>query len=435
MTLGVAVALTSVVLMALLIYAGAHVGVVLATLSFVGVWIIREDFGVASNLLSLSVADSINDYTFAVIPLFVLMGNIVSASDLGHDLFEVTNWMFRKMKGGLGVSTIAANAAFAAITGVSIASASVFAKIAVPEMLRFGYSPRLAVGIVAGSSVLGMLIPPSVLFILFGILTDVSIGKLFIAGIVPGLILAAAFALGIFATAHFRPALVGEGASFEVPPMTLHVAVLKLLPIATLILVVIGGIYGGLFTATEAAGVGACGAILVAVLLRRLTWKLLWQAFVDTATVTASICFLLIAASLYSRMLTFSGVPNFFMNWAQDSGLSMMQLLIVYTAILLLLGAILDSASIMLITVPIMAPILVSMNADPIWLGVVIVLAIEVGLITPPLGISVFVVHDTLNSKDMSVNDIFRGSIPFVLIMVLVLGLLLAFPKLALVLL
>lgn len=435
MTLGIVVALTSVGLMALLIYFGAHVGVVLTALSFVGVWIIRGDFSVASNLLSLAVADSINDYTFAVIPLFVLMGNIVSVSDLGRDLFEVTNWIFRRVKGGLGVSTVAANAAFAAITGVSIASASVFAKIAVPEMLRLGYNPRFAVGIVAGSSVLGMLIPPSVLFILFGILTDVSIGKLFIAGIVPGLILATAFALGIFMLAHFRPALVGQGGSFAMPSMTLLAAISKLLPVTILIFVVIGGIYGGLFTATEAAGVGACGAIIIAIILRRLTRKLFWQALVDTASVTASICFLLIAASLYSRMLTFSGAPNFLLNWAQDSSLSMMQLLIVYTVVLLLLGAILDSASIILITVPIMAPILISMNADPIWLGVIIVLAVEVGLITPPLGISVFVVHDTLNSRDISVNDIFLGSLPFVLIMVAVLGLLMTFPNLVLLLL
>lgn len=435
MTLGLTVALISVLLMIVLIYFGAHVGVVLTALSFVGVWIIRSDFSVASNLLSLAVADSINEYTFAVIPLFVLMGNVVSVSDLGRDLFDVTNWMFKRVKGGLGVSTVAANAAFSAITGVSIASASVFAKIAVPEMLRFGFHPRFAVGIVAGSSVLGMLIPPSVLLILYGILTDVSIGSLFIAGIMPGLILATAFAVGIVVMAHLKPELVGRGEGFKMPTMGPLEALGKLVPVAALIFLVIGGIYGGVFTATEAAGVGAGGALLIATFMRRLTWKLVWRAFVDTATVTASICFLLIAASLYSRMLAFSGVPNLFAGWVETSRLPMIVLLLGYASILLLLGAILDSASIMLITVPIMAPIFMAMNADPVWLGIIIVLAVEVGIITPPLGIAVFVVHDTINSRDISVNDIFRGALPFVLVMIAVLGLLIAFPSLVLMLL
>ena len=435
MTIGLAVAIVSVFLMALLIYLGMHIGVVLTTLSFVGVWIIRGNFDIACNLLSLAVADSISDYNFAVIPLFVLMGNIVSASELGRDLFEVTNWMFRRFRGGLGVSTVVANAGFAAVTGVSIASASVFTKIAVPEMLRFGFDRSFAVGIVAGSSVLGMLIPPSVLMILYGILTDVSIGSLFIAGIVPGVTLALAFSFWILGVAYFRPHLVGGTTAATGPAMTLVTGLLKLFPVAALITLVIGGIYGGLFTATEAAGVGASGSLFIALLLRRLTWRLIWLALVDTATVTASICFLLIAASLYSRMLAYSGMPSIFAAWVETSGLPLLALLGAYIAVLLFLGCILDSASIMLITVPVMAPVLIGLHADPIWLGIIIVVAVEVGLITPPLGISVFVVHDTLNDHSISINDIFRGVWPFVVVMVAVLAVLVAFPQLVLILL
>lgn len=435
MTLGVAVALASIILMVALIYIGMHVGVVLVVLSFLSVWIMRGNFDLASNLLALSVADSIADYNFGVIPLFVFMGFVVSAANYGRDLFDVTNWMFRGLKGGLAVSTVAANAGFAAVTGVSIASASVFTRIAVPEMLRFGYSPRLAVGVVAGSSVLGMLIPPSVLMILYGILTDVSIGKLFIAGIVPGILLAVAFSVGIMLAVRLRPDLIGPTAAEAQESLTATSALVKIAPIVALVGMVMGGIYGGYFTATEAAGVGAGASLVLALLMRRLTWPAFWRLLVDTATVTSTICFLLIAASLYSRMLAFSGVPNFFAGWIATSGFGFYAVLLIFLAVLLVLGAILDSTSIMLITVPIMFPILVSFGADPIWMGIVIIVAVEIGIITPPVGIAAFVVHDTLARKDISLSDVFAGVFPFVLIMLVVLALLVIFPQLSLMLL
>jgi C4-dicarboxylate transporter, DctM subunit len=435
MTLGVIVALVSIVAMVVLIYIGMHVGIVLAVLSFVSVWIMRGNFDLASNLLALSVADSIADYNFGVIPLFVFMGFVVSAANYGRDLFDVTNWMFRRIKGGLGVSTVAANAGFAAITGVSIASASVFTRIAVPEMLRFGYSPRLAVGIVAGSSVLGMLIPPSVLMILYGILTDVSIGKLFIAGIVPGIILAIAFAIGIIVAVHLRPGLISATAAEAQDELTLAGALVKIAPIVLMVGLVMGGIYGGYFTATEAAGVGAGLSLVMGVLMRRLSWASFWRLLVDTATVTSTICFLLIAASLYSRMLAFSGTPTFFANWIAGSGFGFYTVLLIFIVMLLILGAILDSTSIMLITVPIMFPILTSFGADAIWMGIVIIVAVEIGIITPPVGIAAFVVHDTLARKDISLSDVFIGVFPFVLIMTGVLALLVLFPQLSLMLL
>lgn len=432
MTVGVIVALASIISMVVLIYIGMHVGVVLAILSFVSVWIMRGNFDVASNLLAISVADSIADYNFGVIPLFVFMGFVVSAANYGRDLFDVTNWTFRRIKGGLGVSTVAANAGFAAITGVSIASASVFTRIAVPEMLRFGYNPRLAVGIVAGSSVLGMLIPPSVLMILYGILTDVSIGKMFIAGIVPGVLLAFVFAAGIMLAVHFRPGLIKPTAARSGDTLTLGGAIIKIIPIILLVGAVMGGIYGGYFTATEAAGIGAGGSLVMAILMRRLDWPAFWQLLVDSATVTSTICFLLIAASLYSRMLAYSGVPNFFAGWIAESGLGFYSVLLIFIVVLLILGAILDSTSIMLITVPIMFPILMSFGADPIWIGIVIIVAVEIGIITPPVGIAAFVVHDTLGRRDITLSDVFIGVFPFVLMMAAVLALLIAFPRLTL---
>lgn len=435
MTLGVAVALVSIILMIVLIYAGMHVGVVLVGLSFLGVWIMRGSFDLASNLLALSVADSIADYNFGVIPLFVFMGFVVSAANYGRDLFDVTNWVFRRFKGGLAVSTVAANAGFAAITGVSIASASVFTRIAVPEMLRFGYNPRFAVGVVAGSSVLGMLIPPSVLMILYGILTDVSIGRMFIAGIVPGILLAVAFAVGIMLAVRLRPELIKPTAEKDHDSLTVASAIVKIAPTVVLVSLVMGGIYGGYFTATEAAGIGAGASLVLAVLMRRLSWPAFWRLLVDTATVTSTICFLLIAASLYSRMLAFSGVPTFFANWISTSGFDFYTVLIIFILVLLALGAILDSTSIMLITVPIMFPILSGLGADPVWLGIVIIVAVEIGIITPPLGIAAFVVHDTLGRDDISLSDVFVGVFPFVAVMLVVLALLVIFPQLSLMLL
>lgn len=435
MSTGVIVALISIISMVVLIYVGMHVGVVLVILSFVSVWVMRGNFDMASNLLAISVADSIADYNFGVIPLFVFMGFVVSAANYGRDLFDVTNWMFRRIRGGLAVSTVAANAGFAAITGVSIASASVFTRIAVPEMLRFGYNPRLAVGVVAGSSVLGMLIPPSVLMILYGILTDVSIGKMFIAGIVPGIIMAVVFAAGIMLAVRLRPDLISATEANAQDALTLGAAIVKLIPIVLLVGAVMGGIYGGYFTATEAAGVGAGGSLLMAVVMRRLTLPDFWKLLVDSATVTSTICFLLIAASLYSRMLAFSGVPNFFATWISASGLGFYAVLLIFIVVLLVLGAILDSTSIMLITVPIMFPILTGLGADPIWLGIVIIVAVEIGIITPPVGIAAFVVHDTLGRKDISLGDVFAGVFPFVVAMLLVLALLVAFPQLSLMLL
>ena len=302
-------------------------------------------------------------------------------------------------------------------------------------MLRFGYNPRFAVGVVAGSSVLGMLIPPSVLMILYGILTDVSIGRMFIAGIVPGILLAVAFAVGIMLAVRLRPELIKPTAEKDHASLTVASAIVKVAPTVVLVSLVMGGIYGGYFTATEAAGIGAGASLVLAVLMRRLSWSAFWRLLVDTATVTSTICFLLIAASLYSRMLAFSGVPSFFASWISTSGFGFYTVLIIFIMVLLALGAILDSTSIMLITVPIMFPILSGLGADPVWLGIVIIVAVEIGIITPPLGIAAFVVHDTLGREDISLSDVFAGVFPFVAVMLVVLALLVIFPQLSLMLL
>jgi C4-dicarboxylate transporter, DctM subunit len=431
------IGLASVALMLLLIYAGMYVAIALTMLSFIGVWVIRGDAGIAANLLALAVNDAISDYVFGVVPLFVLMGLLVAVADIGKDTFDVANQLLRRVRGGLGIATVAANAVFAAITGISIASAAVFTRVAVPEMLRHGYAPRFSVGVVAGSSVLGMLIPPSLLLILYGILTERSIGDLFIAGVIPGIVLALSFAIGIVLMAVFRPHWVYAGGRVEptaqeAPLMGLAEIAGKIFPIVLLIGLVLGGIYGGLFTPVEAGAVGAAGALIIAFAKRRLDGRSLWKVLVETAHITAAVCFLIIAASLYSRMLAISGVTELLRALIVDTGFGFAGLLAIFIVVVLILGTILDSSSILLITIPLVLPALVGFQTDLIWFGIVTVIAIEIGLLTPPFGIAVFVIKSTLGAESpIALKDIFIGAFPFAVIMFIVLLLVIAVPQLA----
>ncbi len=434
---GFTIAIVSVVVMLLLLLAGFYVAVVLTFVSYLGVWVIKGNILVANNLLLLAVADSISSYIFGVIPLFVLMGMLVSVSDIGKDMYDVANFIFRKLRGGLGIATVAANAVFAAITGVSIASASVFTKVAVPEMLRLGYEPRFAVGVVAGSSVLGMLIPPSLLLILYAVLTDQSVGDMFIAGVVPGILLSLLYGVGILVMAYGFPHMVGSAAMDAARGKTLEVTMTgleafnKLAPIALLIALIIGGIYGGIFTPTEAGAVGAFGAFVLTLARHRLTWGSLWKVLVQTGHVTAAICFLIIAATMYSRMLGVAGVPGELAAWVIGLDVGFYAVLAIYIIIILLLGTLLDAASIMLITVPLFLPIFLPFGPDLIWLGIVTTIAVEIGLLTPPFGVAVFVIKASLEDKRISVRDIFIGALPYVAIMLVTLLLVVFVPGIA----
>ena len=319
------IACASLVLMLALIWAGMHVAVVLAVVSFIGVWLIKGDPGIAANLLAQASSDAIASHIFGVVPLFVLTGFLVAMADIGKDAFEVANQLLRRLRGGLGIATVASNAVFAAITGVSIASAAVFTRVAVPEMRRYGYNPKFAVGVVAGSSVLGMLIPPSLLMILYGFLANQSVGDLFTAGIVPGLVLALAYAVGIVLMATLWPRSVYQGgqvrAIADAALMPLPTLVLKIFPSALLIVAVLGGLYAGFFTATEAGAVGAALALAIALLRRKLNLKTLWGVLTETGHVTVSVSFLIICATIYTRMLAMSGMPQFLVERMTQMGL------------------------------------------------------------------------------------------------------------------
>lgn len=413
-----------------LVFLGMHVPMALMLVSFVGVWAIRDSAQLAANLLTLAANDAISSYFFGVVPLFVLMGFVVSEAGLGRDAYDVANRAFGRLRGGLGVGTVGANAIFAAITGISIASAAVFTKIAVPEMIRHGYAPRFAVGVVAGSSVLGMMIPPSLLLILYGILAEQSIGDLFIAGIGPGIVLATLFGGGIVAMATFTPGLVGRPTRADTA-MPVREAAIKAGPIAALIALVLGGIYGGIFTPVEAGAMGAIAALVIGLARGRLGPRQILRILVETGLVTAAICFLIIAAQIYARMLALSGVPRGLADLAAGAEMGFLGLMLIYIAVLIALGTILDSSSILLITVPLMLPVVAPLQIDLVWFGIVTILAVEIGLLTPPFGISVYVIKSTLDRDDISLGDIFRGAAPFAAIMLVALALVLAFPVIA----
>lgn len=435
----IAVAGLSLLLMLGLIWAGMHVAVVLAMVSFVGVWLIRGDPGIAANLLAQASQDAIASHIFGVVPLFVLTGFLVAIADVGKDAFEVANQVLRRLRGGLGIATVASNAVFAAITGISIASAAVFTRVAVPEMLRFGYRPRFAVGVVAGSSVLGMLIPPSLLMILYGFLANQSVGDLFTAGIVPGLTLALAYSVGIILMATLWPRTVyQEGRVQPIDTdalMSLGSLAAKLFPSILLIAAVLGGLYAGFFTATEAGATGAAMALAVAFVRRKLNLKSLWGVLTETGHVTVAVSFLIICATIYTRMLAMSGLPQFLIEWITQLGLGQTGFLLIYVAICIALGTIIDSSSILLIVLPLMLPIAEQLHMNLIWLGVVTVVAVEIGLLTPPFGLSVFVIKSTLEDQRITLGDIFKGAAPFTVIMFAVLLLLIFVPQLSLVLL
>ncbi|CAH1666261.1 TRAP transporter large permease [Chelatococcus asaccharovorans] len=420
----------SIAVAAGLIFAGMYVAVALALTSFVGAWLIRGDFDIASRLLAQAALDSIASYDLAVIPLFVLMGNLMTISDIGADTFKAANQIFRRITGGLGIATVAANALFAAVTGVTIASCAVFTKVAVPEMLRFGYTPRFATGIVAGSGLLGMLIPPSVLMVVFAIVTEAPIRQIFMAGFIPGLVLATLFAFAIVFMVKFMPEKAGVVRLPVDEELLSTWSVAKALgPIVTLIGATIGGIYAGWFTPTEAAAVGAAGALAFALARGKLSWLSMWRASVDTGHVTAAICLIVIAASMYSRMLAMSGVAAVIGD-SLSGAHGFYMTVTFYVLLLLFLGMFLDSISTILLTVPIALPVFLQFDANVVWFGIVTILATEAGMITPPLGIAVFAVKSALGNQTIGIHEIFLGVVPFFLMTVLTVVLLVIFPQL-----
>jgi C4-dicarboxylate transporter DctM subunit len=429
----IAIGAYSLLAMLTLTLLGMPIPLVLMGVSYLGIWVIRSSETLAINTLGLAALTGVGSYEFGVIPLFIMMGLVLEKADVGRDAFQVAAGLLRGLRGGLGIATVGANAIFASIVGSSIASAAVFSRIAVPQMVDHGYSKRFSVGTVAGSSVLGMLIPPSLLLIVYGLVAEASVGRLFIAAVVPGIILAVAMGFAIYAMTYVTPRFVGNVRSGEdVEAVSWGQIASQLMPIVVLVLTVVGGIYVGFFTPTEAAAVGTAFAFVLAFLKRRIGLSEFHSIVLETSFVSSTILFLIVAANLYTRQVALTGIPMQVSDWVTSAGLEMGAFLAVYFVLLVLLGMILDSVSIMLIMLPIMLPVLEALDGDKIWFGIVTIVAVEIGLLTPPFGLSVYVVKGVLPKDFVSLSDIFIGAVPFVLVMVLVTILLMAVPDLSL---
>ncbi|TWG93501.1 tripartite ATP-independent transporter DctM subunit [Mesorhizobium sp. J18] len=429
---GIEIGLAGIGLLLLLILLGMPIGVAMMVSSFGAVAYLRNET-VALRMLGSVANDSLEEYLFAIVPLFVMMGLLVTISGVGKDTFDLFERLLRRVRAGLGIATVFANAVFASITGISVASASVFSRIAVPEMVRHGYTTKFSTGVVAGSSVLGMLIPPSLLMVVYAVLAEESVGRMFLSGVGPGILLSTLFALTIMLMAWRRPGSVFEREAKIVSGETngLLDVIRKGAPIVMLVTVVLGGLYAGFLNPTEAGAMGALGALLIALVRRSLTLSSFRSLLVETGQITVSVLFLIVAATFFSRMLAMSGLPMALAEFLIGGTLGPWGFMTVFIALVILMGCFIDSISIMLILLPIALPVARAAGFDMIWFGVMTVVAVEIGLLSPPFGLSVYTIKSAINDPKLKVGDIFRGSFPFVIAMVICLVVLAIFPQIA----
>ncbi len=425
------------VLMALVL-TGTHIAVALGVTSMLGIYLMQGDIEVVKSFVANTAYEALRDYIFAVIPLFMLMGEFLAKCGAARDLFALVNRFTKWLPGRLGVATVLANAVFAFVTGVSIAAAAAFSRIAYPEMKRFGYQRQFSLACIAGSACLGMLIPPSVLMIVWGVLTEQAIGSLFIAGIIPGFLVVIAYSVYIVGFAILNPEAVGEGRSAPSPvtisfghdDAELRRTLISTALVLTLVATVLGGIWLGFFTPTEGAGVGAVVALIIA-LLKGMRTREIFDVVLSVGRTSAPLLLLLVMAQLYSRVLSMTGITGAVQELFIGSGLSPLAILALMILIWVILGCIIDSISIILLTVPVFAPIAMALGFDPLAFAIIGILAIETGLLTPPFGILVFTVKAALPQENVSVGEIFRGAIPFWICLIAVIVLVIAFPQTA----
>jgi tripartite ATP-independent transporter DctM subunit len=370
---------------------------------------------------------TVTDFNFAVVPMFLLMGSFATTSGMSRELFRAANAFLGHLRGGLGIATIAACGGFAAICGSSVATAATFSKVAYPEMRRFGYPQSFATGVIAAGGTLGIMIPPSTVFAIYGLITEQDVGKLFIAGIVPGILAVSMYMITITAIGLLRPGFLPAG---QRAPWNEKLTALKDIW-ATLLLFafVIGGLYGGLFTATEAAGAGAGGAFVIGIARRKLSGQDILRALLETTRTTAAVFTILIGALLFGYFLTITQTPQKVTEFLTGLGIGAYGVLALIMLMYLVLGCLMDALAMIILTVPIIFPVIRELGFDPIWFGVIIVMTVELGLIHPPVGMNIFVIKSVI--EDAKISTIFYGVMPFIITDLLRLVILIAFPILA----
>ena len=419
--------LVSFVLLFTLLAFGMPIGFGMGVSALTGTMMLL-DSRAALALLGQTVYETAITYDLSVLPMFVLMGYLASGAGLSESLYRACNAWLGHRRGGLALATIGACGAFAAICGSSLATAATMAQVALPEMRRYKYDDRLATGCVAAGGTIGILIPPSVIMVIYGLMTQTSISRLFLAGFLPGFLTVAGFMLTISVVCRRHPEY---GPRAERTPYRKRLLALRgVWGSALLFVVVIGGLYAGIFSPTEAAGVGAVGAAILAAINRRLTGKLLLDSLVDTVKTTAMIFTILIGAILFNNFLVLAAIPDLMSSWIAGLPLGKTMILVVILLAYVVLGCLLDALAMILLTIPIFFPIVMALGYDPVWFGIIIVMVVELGLITPPIGMNVFVIKGMV--ADVPLYTIFAGVTPFIVAQCILIAILVAFPEIAL---
>lgn len=422
------VGVLGIVLLIVLLMLGVHVGVALAFTGFAGM-VTLVGFERALMTATTGIYYQVSNYALVTIPLFILMGFLAAGGGVSQQLYDGLKYWFGRMRGGLGIATILGNAAFGTLTGSSIVAVTVFSKISAPEMRRHGYDKKLAYGICASAGAIGMLIPPSILMVLYGILGGLSIGDLLIAGIAPGLVLTMTLCAAILIVSRLRPDAMRDGGEQATWSQRLR-SLIWFWPVFLIAGIIFGGIFGGVFNPTEAAAIAAFVMFIILFILRpRGALRHTASSLTETAKISAMVFMIFAGAEVFTRFMVLSGITTWLMDAILAMQLGNMALVLMFVVFYLVMGMFLTSISMLAITVPVLAPIVKNLGIDPIWFAMVVILAIHVGLITPPVGLNIFAAK-SVAEPDVSLEDIFQGVFPFFIATLVALLIIIAFPSL-----
>jgi C4-dicarboxylate transporter, DctM subunit len=387
----------------------------------------KVNLNAAAAMIGQTTYETGLSYTLSVIPLFILMGNFVVRARMSEELYRAAYTFFGHLRGGLAMSTVIACAGFGAICGSSIATAATFTKVAYPSMRKFGYKDALAAGAIAGGGTLGILIPPSTIMVIYGIMTETNIGKVFVAGILPGIIATLLLCLAV-RWITWRDPDAGPPGERSSGAQRLD-AVKRVWPVVLLFVLVIGGIYAGVFTATEGAGIGAGGAFVFALARRALTWKILIEVLIESARTTSMLFMILIGALIFANFINYTSMPADLKDFAAQFKSTPWLVVAAICVIYVVLGTAMEELSMILLTVPLFFPMVIGLGYDPVWFGIVVVIVVQIGLISPPVGMNIFVVKNLI--RHLSISTVFRGVTPFTVALVAMLAIIVVFPQLA----
>ncbi len=418
-----------------LILARVPLGIAMAIVGVVGFALVQQvtygnprGWSISLNMVASTAFDTGLAYGLSVVPLFLLMGNLITESGMSKQLYRAANAFLGHFKGGLALATVVSCGAFSAVCGSSMATSATMAKVAMPSMREYKYSDGLATGAIAAGGSLGILIPPSVILVVYGLMTETDIGKLFIAGLIPGIIGILLYMAAVVVTVRLKPESGPAGARSSWKERLISLK--GVWGINLIFIIVMGGIYAGIFTPTEAAGIGASGAFLIAMFSGKLSAKMMYRSLSNAARTTAMLFFLVIGALIFSNFINMTGMPMMLRDWVVEQGFSLFMVLVILIAIYLLLGCALESMSMILLTVPVFYPMVQAMGMDLIWFGILVVVVTEISLITPPVGMNVFVLRGVV--PDVKLSTIFRGVVPFWLADILRLVMIASIPSLSL---